>query len=1367
MDKELLRQGQKRLSKQRNRRLWWEVVTLIAVVVLSGTMYMLTYSASAYAPDSTESDVQETNYTAEGTQGEESGDDDGQKEDGKEPDETETQTGEKEMLALDEYISDVAAESYSYIKDGDEFLAKNLRIEFEFEDGNDLDVNRLYAYTCPDDIVIQDALLNPEGGDKDAYSMKFSDGNLMGKYRLVQTDDGKYQIVIHFMGKPGKKVSGYVQFNGTLKVNALKDDGKIHVDFTDEVELTADLGDIMKPSDNVGINYDIRVEKKAVVDKENNRINYTLTIFSTKGTPGTIKLTDQLNNSDEMLDAEKLTITSIVKEKCKYWYAVLDNGVSYEPLRTGGEEISASPKSTGDGHFELELPGLSKAEKDVSGTDIGEFYTVEYSYPMEEWGGGMKTVVNEAVVEAVNSKTGEVITDRRTSQTTVDYSYTLAKSGSLDEDKEEVTWTIRVNEKGADIAECNVTDDMFGKVTPEQLHITHLDGSAAGEDEYDISTKSGMVSKITFAGLGENEINRNGYIITYTTSIKNETSPAISNKAYLKSGKVTLENSTAKVRNNLISKQREGGYVEKAGEDTAVQKWSVEVVVPSGGIEKDTEIFDYNNNAENKEFNQYMTAAQLKELHESTKAYWNLYVCKESGESAGYYQDTAHYEKFTDADAKGKYYAFYLKAKDTVPRPDGANKLIITYSTTFDTDGISSWSDPCFRNYAYMNGQEVHSEFWYHKGGIVKMDENWNTQPTAVSNADGSIVWRVKAAAEKAGAYSSLTIVDSMPEGLDVESVEISYEGETASILRPGAAATKEKKLLDMAYTCQMTDRELSVEMKKDGAFFDPSQEIVVTYHCRVADAGSLKVGEVRSFTNSARLIEEGKEIKSNDQTQDWKKSTEEEPEKPAEEELLNKTGSWDNNAQKVSYSVTINKGAKQLGDGTEQLELVDTMKTNRYSHGYTDYPLETKAVIDYTKVKLYKAVVDEDGNCTPGEEVSPDLWSFACKSREYDGEKGWDHPDNTYTITAKIPNGMALILQYEYNITGDFEGWIKAYKKSNNIKGWEPKPQLDIRNSVRLTGIQDADNNHDINEAWSVSETSGVLRTDWNYEFTKVETGNFGVQLPGAVFGVYECGDGKDKLVKTYETDENGKFYIKFNEKDSDGNPVYKQDTMYYAVETEAPAGYLPAEEPVKYYFYFSRSSKEMKAPKDAVLGYGNEPKNLSDVVKRSVVENDLDATFITVNKLWKSAGGNDVNRPEGSISVELWRIMENGTKERVEYGGASSVKITPNAGKTWSYTFNRLPRHYLDEESGAECEYRYFVKEVAVDDTSGTGRYIVSVSNDENSAVGSGEITITNQENVYALPATGGTGTKWYTYGGLLLMLLAVSVMVYRKNL
>lgn len=1363
MDKELLKQGQKRLSKQRNRRLWWEIVTLIAVLVLTGTMYMLTYSASAYAPDSTEDAVQETNYAAE--------DGPGAEEQGESPEGEEggpaLQSEEEEMLALDQYIAAVTADSYSYIKDGDEFLAKNLRIEFEFEDGKDVDVSRLYAYTCPEEIVIQDALLNPEDGGKDAYSMKFTDGSLMGKYRLIKTEDGKYQIVIRFVGKPGKKVSGYVQFNGTLKANSLKDDGKIHVDFTDEVELTADMSKIKNPSDNISVSYDIRVEKRAAVDENNNRINYTITIFSSKGTPGTITLTDQLTNSDGMLDADKLTITSIVKEKCKYWYAQMDNGVSYESLRTGGEQLSIRPQSAKDGHFTLELPGLAKAEKDKNGVLEGEFYTIEYSYPLESWAGGMKSVGNEAVVTAKNTSTGETVTDRRSTRSTVDYSYTLAKSGSLDADREEVTWTIKVNEKHADIADCNITDDMFGKVTPDKISITHLDGSAVSADEYEISTKSGKVSKIVFNGLGENEVNRNSYVIKYTTSVKNETSSSITNKVYLKSGKTTLESSTAKVANSLISKRCEGGYQEHVGENTAVQKWSIEVKVPFDGIEENTKIFDYNNNSSNKELDQYMTTAQLRELQESTKTYWNLYVCKESGKSESYYRDTGNYGKFSDSDTAGKYYAFYLNAKSTVPRQNGSNTLTITYNTTFDCSGISSWSAPCFQNFAYLNGQEAHAEFWYHKGGIIKMDENWNTQDTSVYSADGRLVWRVKAAAEKAGSYSSLKIVDSMPDGVEVESVEISYQGDTVSVLRPGATATVDKKLSDAVYSCQMLGNELSVELKKDGAKFEPSHEIVVTYHCKVADAETAKVGEVRSFTNSARLVEEGKEIQSNDQTQKWQKTMDTDTEEEPEEDIISKTGRWDNNSQKVSYSVVINKAAKRLGSGTERLELVDTMKVNRYSHGYTDYPLETKAVIDYAKVKLYKAVVDEEGNCTPGEEISTDLWSFECRSEEHDGDKSWTYPDNIYTITAKIPDGMALILQYEYNITGDFEGWIDAYKRANNISGWEPKPQLNIRNGVSLTGIQDADNNSDINESWSVSETSGALRTDWNYEITKVETGNFGILLEGAGFGVYEYNEnGNDALVESYVTDENGKLYIKFNAKAADGSALFKQDTLYYAMETEAPEGYLLPEKPVKYYFYFSNKGNVIKAPKGAVLGYDNEPKNLSDEVKRSVVENDLDATSITVNKLWKSAGGNDVNRPDGSISVELWRVKEDGTKERVEYGGASSVRITPGTDKSWHYTFSRLSKHYKNEESGMECEYRYFIKEVGVDDSAGTGRYIVSYTNDENSAVGSGEITITNQENIYALPATGGMGTKWYTYGGLLFMLLAVAVMVYKKT-
>lgn len=71
------------------------------------------------------------------------------------------------------------------------------------------------------------------------------------------------------------------------------------------------------------------------------------------------------------------------------------------------------------------------------------------------------------------------------------------------------------------------------------------------------------------------------------------------------------------------------------------------------------------------------------------------------------------------------------------------------------------------------------------------------------------------------------------------------------------------------------------------------------------------------------------------------------------------------------------------------------------------------------------------------------------------------------------------------------------------------------------------------------------------------------------------------------------------------------------------------------------------------------------------------------------------------------------------------------------------------------------YYVKEVG--DHSG---YTVSYMN--NGGIHSGEIVITNkvEEQPIILPETGGTGTYWYTMGGVLLI-AGAAFLIYKKHM
>lgn len=106
------------------------------------------------------------------------------------------------------------------------------------------------------------------------------------------------------------------------------------------------------------------------------------------------------------------------------------------------------------------------------------------------------------------------------------------------------------------------------------------------------------------------------------------------------------------------------------------------------------------------------------------------------------------------------------------------------------------------------------------------------------------------------------------------------------------------------------------------------------------------------------------------------------------------------------------------------------------------------------------------------------------------------------------------------------------------------------------------------------------------------------------------------------------------------------------------------------------------------------------------------------------------------------------------VIYGSSSEVgeTVTLDKNKNWSHEWTNLE---------ADENIYYYVKEVG--DHSG---YTVSYMN--NGGIHSGEIVITNkvEEQPIVLPETGGTGTYWYTMGGVLLT-AGAAFLIYKKHM
>lgn len=886
-------------------------------------------------------------------------------------------------------------------------------------------------------------------------------------------------------------------------------------------------------------------------------------------------------------------------------------------------------------------------------------YTIKYSTAVtEDENGTTSPVTNSATLSPGEGKEGTPIGSESTVKPD---EIQLTKSGSYNTWDKKISWTITVNASKLNIAGAVLTDEMFSRLTVNDITIKKDGWDTNISGQYTINTNDdSKITSITFNAIGDTGVNTNQYTITYTT----DEPQAWNDKTVHNEAKLTLDGKetpgTADVPvsgDGSIAKNAGTGEISEDG-TTMTIPWTVTLTIPKGGLPAGTTIVDDVTKGQwgNTNTNQWMTRSQITAW--ATNLTWtddsgnpvggtntynpppeqvtflasdgNTYTFKQINEyKAPAGEEGVNYEALT-------YTLFTIHFPEGLIPPEGATRLTFTYSTTVDLTKATTGGNK-FYNDIQVGGKETGAEYTYYKPGVVKTDGNGSTVTTTVSN-EGELTWKVKATVGEGN--KKLTLIDTLPEGVTLESLWLTGWGNLNMELTVGEDGTISGTDSTNQYTVSGTYQgrviTLNIEPKTKGNTIQTGAEFTLTVTCQVDNAENQS--ESKTLTNTAKMELDSGEIGSSSQTQEWTYQEEE-----VVTQVVDKSGGWDNTNRIMNYTIILNPERKDLVEGADTLTLIDTM--TYINQVWLSYPFDgsiaysINAALIQSSVKLYTAVWDEEkGEWAAGEAVTDWSWTYESKTGEYD----WNKNNATNTITATgIPDGTPLMLQYSYRVTCNVPDEINGQKTSFDLK---------FSNTAKLEGTDYSGNNSSSGSKWEHSSDSAGVTTDKSYTFYKVEAGNYNVSLAGATFSVYKydtiTSEYGTEPVKTYSTNASGSFQITRQEKDASGIVTFTYDTntLYKVTETAPPEGYRLPDEVKTFYFYFSSTEDTVHTlpenlPSDAV--------DLTNEARTVYVENVKNTTEISVEKKWLDENGSDetASHSGDEIRLQLYRRVGQGS--------------------------------------------------------------------------------------------------------------------------
>lgn len=432
---------------------------------------------------------------------------------------------------------------------------------------------------------------------------------------------------------------------------------------------------------------------------------------------------------------------------------------------------------------------------------------------------------------------------------------------------------------------------------------------------------------------------------------------------------------------------------------------------------------------------------------------------------------------------------------------------------------------------------------------------------------------------------------------------------------------------------------------------------------------------------------------------------------------VIKKSGEQVASSNRIKYTIHVNESAVALKNGTDFLELVDTM--------------DAKCTLVPSTLKVY-------------ERLNGDWVVLSQKDYPSKMEQVPDKIGTRTKLTLNVPDEKYLKVEYEVIPTGN------------------PGEEVPLSNTAELTGVTEGsaiDEN-----TWTIQSASASAGGNgYGITMTKYDAQQVGATLGGAEFTLYSVNMDQVARVgienartrfETAKTDANGK--ISFGTRDK----AMSNCVLYQLVETDAPEGYAVAS-PTWIMLKGGVSDEDYQTALAKAKTIAGGAEIIGDDKKDEIWVYD--------------------NRLKGSATIRAKKVLEGGTFKKGQFSfalkdadgkvlqtvtndaeGNVSFNVDYNKADTYTYTISEVEPEGAVDHVKDHIAYDTTPRKVTVKVTNGTDQLNAVVTYDEGSTT---PPTFINRYSTM-LPEAGGAGLTMTYLAGASLLCFAATWMHARRH-